>query len=528
MMVTMRTTLSSFLVLLLAMPAAAHFVFVVPDGNQTAASVFISETLNPDPAVDIELVRSTKLSWRDSKGAERPIPVAKAGGVYRATWTMSPPGVLHGMTDIGISGTAEKPYLLLYHPKAIIGDAFAAGTVVGSAPVEIVPQGRAGAVSLLVLGRGKPLADAEVTVLLPDATEKIVKTNRDGITEAFTQTGRYGAWARFWETNASGERDGKTYAETRHYATLTFTAGSAASPSRPAASLHLPQPAASFGAVAADGWLYVYGGHISPTHNYFSGAVSGRFDRIRLTGEGDWESLPPGPPAQGLNLAAHRGVIYRAGGMTPRNERGKPADNHSIADVARFNPVANKWEALPALPEARSSHDVVVIGDRLYVVGGWDMRGKAQKWADTLLSLDLSQVRPLWTPAAQPFKRRALIAAAFEGKLYAIGGMDERDVVSRAVSIYDPATMKWSEGPPLPQEVFGFGPAAVVHEGRLYVSAADGALLRLNAAAGAWEKVAKATPRVAHRLVVRGPEILVLGGADGGKNLDLVEGVNPQ
>ena len=32
-------------------------------------------------------------------------------------------------------------------------------------------------------------------------------------------------------------------------------------------------------------------------------------------------------------------------------------------------------DALAPLPEARSSHDAVVIGDKLYVVGGWTLSG---------------------------------------------------------------------------------------------------------------------------------------------------------
>ena len=36
----------------------------------------------------------------------------------------------------------------------------------------------------------------------------------------------------------------------------------------------LPEPTSSFGAAAADGWLYVFGGHVSPTHAYSTAAVS--------------------------------------------------------------------------------------------------------------------------------------------------------------------------------------------------------------------------------------------------------------
>lgn len=507
-----------------ALSAQAHFVFVVPQAGNTNASVFISETLKPDSEVDNDLIKATKLSLRDANGRESAMTLSKAGETYTTAITGSGTRVIHGLADLGISGSGEKQYLLLYHPKTILGDAFDAKTIVGkNVPTELIPVGKAGAVKLRLLGLGKPLADAEVTVLQPDGTEKLVKTDKAGETEAFAQNGRYGAWARFWETTASGERDGKKYPETHHYATLVFDTQSAALSTSGFAKL--PEATASFGSAMSDGWLYIYGGHISPTHSYFIGAVSGRFSRMRLSGDPVWEELPAGPAAQGLNLAAHKGKIYRVGGMTPRNEKGKPADNHSIPDVARFDPATKQWEALPSLPEGRSSHDVVVIGDQLFVTGGWNMKGNDEDWAKTTLAMDLSAKELEWTSIPQPFERRALMATTLNGKLYVIGGINKDEVVETTVSILDPKTKTWSNGPSLPKDVLGFAPAAGVHRNALYVSVADGTLFRLNAAGTAWEQAGSTTPRVAHRLASRGDSILVLGGAANGKNSDLVEAV---
>lgn len=509
-----------------AVSASAHFVFVVPQAGNANASVFISETLKPDPQVDIDIVKDTKLSLRDAGGRETALSLTKSGGVYTTTVVGSGTRVIHGLADLGISGSGDKQYLLLYHPKTILGDAFDTKTVVGkSAPAELIPVGKAGALKLQLLGRGKPQADAEITILFPDGSEKVVKTDKTGQTETFTQNGRYGAWARFWETNASGERDSKKYPETRHYATLVFDTQTATSTSSLFATL--PEATASFGSAVSDGWLYIYGGHISPTHNYFVGAVSGRFSRLRLNGEPVWEELPAGPAAQGLNLAVHKGKIYRVGGMTPRNEKGKPADNHSIADVARFDPATKKWESLPPMPEGRSSHDVVAIGDQLFVTGGWNMKGNDEEWAKTTLVMDLSAKNLEWTSIPQPFERRALMAAALNGKLYVIGGINKDEDIETTVSILDPKTKTWSNGTPLPKNVLGFAPAAGVHKGSLYVSVADGTLYRLNSAGTAWDKAGVASPRVAHRLASRGDSILVIGGANNGKNSDLIEAVKP-
>ena len=70
-----------------------------------------------------------------------------------------------------------------------------------------------------------------------------------------------------------------------------------------------------------------------------------------------------------------------------------------------------------------------------------------------------------------------------------------------------------------------FAPAAGTHNGNLYVSVSDGTLYRLNDTSQEWEKVGRSTPRLAHRIASTGEAVLVMGGADKGKNSDLVEAV---
>ena len=329
---------------------------------------------------------------------------------------------------------------------------------------------------------------------------------------------------------APGERQGDKYEEVRHYATLVFdtsvqTAAAAQRPGAVAARVAtLPEPASSFGAVASDGWLYVYGGHVARTHNYSTEAVSGRFSRLNLANL-TWERLPDGPRLQGMNLAVHAGAIYRVGGMQPQNKPGEMQDTQSIADVARFSPGAHEWTALPPLPAPRSSHDVVVVGDTLIVVGGWALKGRDKtEWPTTMELLDLSAAQPAWRSVPQPFKRRALVAAALDNKVYVIGGFDERSQVVRGVSVYDVASGTWSSGPDLPGgSMNGFGPAACVLGRDLYVSIDDGGLYRL--AGTAWTPVGRTTPRIVHRCVPSGEQILVIGGANKGNNSDLIEGV---
>lgn len=290
---------------------------------------------------------------------------------------------------------------------------------------------------------------------------------------------------------------------------------------------NLPVGVSSLGAVECDGYLYLYGGHAGKTHSYDTATVLGTFHRLKLAGGTKWEELPGGPKAQGLNLAAHGGKVYRVGGMQPKNAPGEPADNLSLSECARFDPKAGKWEPLPALPAGRSSHDVVAAGDKLVVVGGWQMKGKAEKssWHDTALVLDLAAKSPEWKAIPQPFKRRALTAAAVGDKVYVVGGLGETGGDKR-VDVLDVATGKWTTGPELPgADRVAFSPAACTVNGRLVVNTSEGPVYRLNHKGDGWDKVGEAkTKRIVGRLIPHGPDAVILvGGAGGGANVDAVE-----
>ena len=246
--------------------------------------------------------------------------------------------------------------------------------------------------------------------------------------------------------------------------------------------LAMPKAVASFGAVACDGYLYVYGGHAGKTHSYDNESVLGTFHRLKLDGGTKWEELSGGPPAQGLNLVAHKGKVYRIGGMQPRNKPGDPSDNHSLAACARFDPKTGKWEELPALPAGRSSHDVVVVGDKLVVVGGWQMKGKGETsaWPETVLILDLAAKELKWESVPQPFQRRALTATAIGSKVYVLGGLGAD---GKPTDVFDVDTKKWTTVPALPgdgKKAMAFSPSAATVGGRVVVNMASGTMYRLN------------------------------------------------
>ena len=288
----------------------------------------------------------------------------------------------------------------------------------------------------------------------------------------------------------------------------------------------LPEAVASFGACVSDNWLYVYSGHTGRAHQHSIDNLSKGFQRLNLLDRQNWELLPSAPPLQSPSLVQYKGGIYRVGGLSARNRRGEKDDLHSVADFARFDPQTRAWEDLPSLPEPRSSHDTVRLGDHLFVVGGWNLQGEENTWYSSAYKIDLSAEQLKWEEIAKaPFERRALAAAAVDGKVYAIGGMTSAHKLSREVDVFDPKTGEWSKGPSLARN--GFGISAFTTGGELYASGMDGMVRRLDRDAGSWEDVDTLMfPRFFHRLVpVSDKKLLAVGGAGGGAHLRIIEEV---
>lgn len=299
-----------------------------------------------------------------------------------------------------------------------------------------------------------------------------------------------------------------------------------------------PEAVTSFGAAVADGKLYVYGGHTGNAHSYSVQTQTGDFARLDVSeaqaasgtsrpsanqpSSLQWQTLPAGPRLQGLALVADGKDVIRIGGFTAKNQEGEDQDLQSQSDVARFRVEHGRWEALPDLPEPRSSTDAVIADRTLYVAGGWDMQGDDEaRWLDKAWSLDLGDPQARWQPLGESFPPRRAISTAFlNGKLYVIGGMLPEGKTTGEVLVFDPMTGKWSEGPELPGESMnGFGTAACVADGRLYVNTINGYVFRLNEKAGAWETIGQLDPpRFFHRMVTMPgsdpPALMLIGGVN--------------
>ncbi|HEV7404176.1 MAG TPA: PQQ-binding-like beta-propeller repeat protein [Chthoniobacteraceae bacterium] len=278
----------------------------------------------------------------------------------------------------------------------------------------------------------------------------------------------------------------------------------------------------SFGAANVDGWVYLYGGNSGRAHEFNNECITGEFLRLQVPGGAAWETLKPGPRLLGAATAEYKGALYRVGGMEARNAKGAKDDLHSTTLVARYLPAHGVWEDLPPLPEPRSSHDVVVLGDTLYAAGGWWLGAPKNPdrrdgdWHTTLVKLDLAHPEKGWTTEPQPFQRRALAMAADGRRIWFLGGMDDKDALLLDVDWFEPATGQWGKGPALPDGTMqGFGMAACVVGGKLVASPVTGKLYALSAQGSEWQEVGKLNaPRYFHRLLpVSENSVFAVGGS---------------
>jgi uncharacterized GH25 family protein len=215
---------AAFAIVLVANPTQAHFIFLVPAADGKSATAIHSDSLKPDPRVDISKIGSTKLVLRKSGTPDASITWTKEKDFYKFSLPGDGPRQVFAITDYGVMQRGEsKPFLLQYQAKAIIGDWSKIEPLGKPLAVEIVPVRSANGVRFRAVASGKPIPDVEINVIAPvDSDSAQVKTDADGLTVEFKSKGQFGAVLMQSEPK-SGEHGGKKYEEIRRYATVVVT-----------------------------------------------------------------------------------------------------------------------------------------------------------------------------------------------------------------------------------------------------------------------------------------------------------------
>ncbi len=502
--------------------ASAHFLWLVRDagGQPGKMQVYFGEVAEPDDPGLLERVQAAQVWALPGRGEPQALSLTRVEDELVAEL---PPAARQATVVLrhtyGVMTRGDASFLLNYYAKSFpspLPGTWREANDPERLPLEITPTVEGKEIVLYVAWKGQPVAGATIAIHGP-GVDLEGTTNEKGVFRGkFPEEGRYSVLARYLE-KTPGKHDGKSYTEVRHYTTLALEY----TPAQLAPVAHnladLPQGMTSLGAAVAGDALYVYGGNYGNAHEYSKDGQSGDLWKLDLKNPTAWEKLPGGPKLQGLAMVEHQGQLYRVGGFTAMNEEGEDQDLRSQANFARFDPQKRAWEELPGLAEPRSSHDAAVLDGVLYVVGGWNLQGESgeSKWHDTALAIDLKADQPQWKAiAAPPFQRRAVAVAAWNGKIYCLGGMQQKGGPTTAVAVYETAQDTWTEGPMLLGGAMdGFGASAFACGDALYATTITGSIQRLAGEGKSWEYLGQLDhPRFFHRLIALNEKQLVAVG----------------
>jgi hypothetical protein len=131
------------------------------------------------------------------------------------------------------------------------------------------------------------------------------------------------------------------------------------------------------------------------------------------------------------------GRIVVVGGLTSAGGVSRRAD--------AYDPASDEWEALPDLPEALHHTALGVLGDRLYVVGGYAIEGDT--WVARAEVWSLGPGEQAWREEPAMRARRGALSVASTGShLVAIGGVGSLDSLT-STEVLEAGAGAWVEGP---------------------------------------------------------------------------------
>lgn len=503
--------------------ANAHFVWLAPVGEDQIEVYFgeLAEADDPDLLERLQGLQAFQITPNGEMQSVKSVRKNDALMLQPVADAAVDQSAFIATHDFGVLSRGDESFRLLYYAKtAPKAKSLAEIDTAKKLPLNIVPKIKQGKILATISWQGEPLAGAQLIANGPGMKTVEVETDKKGrVVFDIGEPGLVSIRVRHIEETAGKWKD-KTFSQIRHYSTVSLLV-EATPADKPNVLFKMPTPLTSFGAAVVDDDLYLYGGFTGAAHDYSQADQSNELRRLSITNPRQWKSVATGPKLQGLALESFHNNIYRFGGFTAKNQEGEDDDLWSQASVAVYDTKKQEWRDLAELPEPRSSFDSALLGDTVYVVGGWKMAGKGADpvWHKTAWKMNLADEKPSWRAIADPpFQRRAVAVASHAGKIYVIGGMQEKGGPTKRVDIYDPSNDKWSTGPALigEEELTGFGASAFENNDRLYVSNINGELQQLAEDGSAW-KVVKQLPtaRFFHQMLPRDKKsFLMIGGAN--------------
>ncbi|MEK7400479.1 MAG: kelch repeat-containing protein, partial [Candidatus Poribacteria bacterium] len=184
-----------------------------------------------------------------------------------------------------------------------------------------------------------------------------------------------------------------------------------------------------FAAGVANGKIYVFGGGWRASMGL---STVEEYDPIK----DKWEKKNDMPTARGWmarNAPTVNGKIYVIGGWNPI---GNPT--LTLPTVEEYDPVTDTWIKKADMPTPRSNLAVAELNSKIYAIGGasFDAGGNIVKVFSTVEEYDTET--DTWTKKADmPTARFGFATSSLNGKIYAIGGMENYQMAFSTVEEYD-------------------------------------------------------------------------------------------
>lgn len=209
-----------------------------------------------------------------------------------------------------------------------------------------------------------------------------------------------------------------------------------------------PEPSEELVGAAANGKLYVFGGYET------GGKPKGVIYEYDPASDQWTKKKNMMQPAHHMSIVEHGGKFYVIGGFVVSTQG--PPSWVPINNAWQYDPAADTWKALAAMPSRRGGGNAGVVGEKIYVIGGATnapgesgLRGGVpQQVVGTVEEYDITN--DTWRArSAMPTPRNHGGAGVINNKIYVVGGRIGAAWITMAsntdaVEEYDPATDKWS------------------------------------------------------------------------------------
>lgn len=160
---------------------------------------------------------------------------------------------------------------------------------------------------------------------------------------------------------------------------------------------------------------------------------------------GSWETMSPMPtPRAMMGTAVLDNIIYVIGGIT-----GEMGNSVEVAANEAYDPLTNTWSVNTPMPTPRMGLVAVAFNGKIFAIGGYNYTGNPSVVHDIVEVYD--PVSDSWTPASpMPAPRTHSEVAVHNGRIFVIGGtLDGSSMPTDEVLAYDPVGDSWSYETPL-------------------------------------------------------------------------------